>query len=245
MQKPSGCGLAGALALALSLSGCSQPAVAPKPFAFQDSALTVRDWDTVAQRIASGLAERGFVPNLPPPGQVAVPTAMHPIYVQILAPGSTFLHEVREALQSEILKRGGLLARTPEGVIVVNLDVDVVKWGAREQAPGGLATALGLAAGTGILLANAAPLSPAAGFGIAAGAGLATDALQSIVPNTNAEAVWEASIISDTQILLDVRAPIYITASDVLLYHSGTRLGPIQSLRPASISYPRQLHYAP
>jgi hypothetical protein len=231
--------------MALAMAGCSQPAVAPKAPAFQESAVTVRDWDTAAQHIAAELTAHGFLPDPLNPQSLPVPAQRYPLFVQVIAPDSTFLREMREALQSEILRRGGILSRSPASAMVVNLDVDVIRWGARDRNPGGFATAAGLATGTGILLANAAPLTPAAGFGIAVGAGLAADVLLSLTPSTDTEAVWEASILSQDQVLLDVRAPLYIPASDSRLYWSRTRLSPTVSLKPPTTTYAKNLHYVP
>jgi hypothetical protein len=227
-----------------ALGACTQPAVAPKAPAFQESENTARDWVTVAQQIAGSLSQRGFLPSPVMPGSEP-PPPRPPIFVQVDAPGSTFLQEVRQGLQDEILRRGGTLSRMPANSVVVNLDVDVVRWGARNQPAAGLATVAGLAAGTGVLLANAAPLSPAAGFGIAAGAGLALDAILAMTPRTNTEAIWKASIIAEDQVVLSISGPVYIGPSDASLYASETRLSPTVSFSAANQPIPRQLRFVP
>jgi hypothetical protein len=128
---------------------------------------------------------------------------------------------------------------------VVNLDIDVVQWGARERVPGGWATVAGLAAGTAILLNDAAPLSPAAGFGLAVGTGLVTDAALALTPQTNTEVVWNASVLSADQVLLNVGAPVYVTASDIPLYASRTRFSPTVSFSASSAPISRTLRYVP
>ena len=56
------------LAATCLLASCNQPAVTPKPPAFQNSENTVRDWNNVAHRIADRMAELGYLPDpLHPP----------------------------------------------------------------------------------------------------------------------------------------------------------------------------------
>jgi len=229
------------IAIACTLAGCTQPAVAPKAPAFQESENTVRDWRTVAQQIATALTARGFLADPLAISPAPAELSRYPLFVQVTAPGSTFLHEVRNALEQEILHRGGTLSRSPANSIVVNLEVDVVQWGTHLRIPGGLATVAGLAAGTAILLNDAAPLSPAAGFGIAVGAGLVADAILALTPDTNTEAVWKVSVLSSDQVLMTASGPMYISASDIPLYESRTRLSPVVSLTAAVAPRPRQL----
>ncbi len=218
------------------------PAVAPKPAAFQDSVVTERDWDGVANKIADEMALRGLLPDPLNPQSASQPRYAY--YINLVAPDSPFLHEVRQELQSEILHRGGTVTISPVGAMVINLDVDVVRWSGH-RTPGGLATVAGLAAGTGILLANAGPLSPAAGFGIATGAGLAADLLAAATPHTNVEAVWQASAIMGDKLLFDIRRPIYISAGDIPLHNSNTHLSAMSS-PGASLAAPLvRLRYDP
>lgn len=219
------------------------PAVAPKAPAFQDSAVTVRDWDGVAQQIADEMVGRGLLPN--PLVPQAPPPPPYSYYIALSAPDSPFLHEVQAELQSEILHRGGIVTTSPVGAMIINLDVDVLRWGGPHRYPGGLLTVGGLAAGTGILLANAAPLSPAAGFGVAAGAGLAADLLVAATPRTNVEAVWQATILMGDKLMLDIRHPIYVGEWDIPLHASRTRLTAQSSPGAALTATPVRLRYDP
>jgi hypothetical protein len=155
------------------------------------------------------------------------------------------LHEVRAGLQTEILARGGTVSRSPADAVVVNLDIDVVHWGAGTTWPGGLGTISGLATGAAILLASGAPYSSAAGFGIAAGTGIAADAILSTVPNTNVEAVWAASILRGGEVLMEVREPVYVGRYDARLYESATRFGAMESFASRVENVPVQLRYTP
>jgi hypothetical protein len=160
------------------------------------------------------------------------------------APDSLFLHEVHEALQSEILHRGGTVKLSPVGAMLINLDVDVVRWRGHRY-PGGLATLAGLAAGTGFLLAGNAPLTPAAAFGAVAGAGIATDAILALTPQTNVEAVWQASAMIGDELVFDIRRPIYISPGDMPLHGSRTRLSPLSSPGAPITAAPVRMRYDP
>lgn len=221
-----------ALACALSLlAGCTEPAVALKPLAVQESAVTVRDWNRVALAIADRMSMRGLlapplVAGAPPP-PIARPYG--PYYVQVLAPGSTFLQEVAGALRHDIMHRGGTVLTEPAGATVINLDDDVVQWGSRPISPGGMFTALGMAAGAADLLAGGGPYTPLAGAGLGLGGGLALDAASALTPNTRVEVVWKASILSAGRLLMDLRQPIYVSAHDVRLYASELHLAAMVS----------------
>lgn len=230
------------LALMCLLAGCNMPAVAPKPPAFQDSTVTVRDWDGVAQQIADEMAARGLLPDPANPQSATQPR--YPYYINVAAPDSPFLHEVSEQLQSEILHRGGTVTLSPVGAMAINLDVDVVRWGGRRY-PGGLGTITGLATGTGILLANNGPLSPAAGFGVATGAGIVADAIFAATPRTNVEAVWQASAMMGDRLVFDIRRPIYVGEQDVPLHKSNTRLDAMSSPGAPATILPVRLRYDP
>ena len=229
------------------VGGCTQPAVAPKAPSFQASENTARDWNTVAGRIANLMSERGY---LAPPANLKMPTPQTPVsygrfFVNVVAPGSTFLHEVRAGLQTEILARGGTVSRSPADAAVVNLDVDVVHWGPRTNGTGGLGTVAGLATGAAILLASGGPYSSASGFGIAAGTGIAVDAILSLVPDTNVEAVWEASILRGGEVLMEVSGPVYVGRYDAPLYESATHFRAMDSFASRVESVPVQIRFAP
>lgn len=202
----------------------------------------MRDWDSVAQQIVTEMAQRGLLPDPVNPQTVMV--ARYPYYISLSAPDSLFLHEVRSALQSEILHRGGTVKLSPAGAMLINLDVDIVRWGGRRY-PGGLATLAGLAAGAGFLLAGNGPLTPAAAFGVAAGAGIATDAILALTPQTNVEAVWQASAVIGDELKFDIRRPIYISAADIPLHGSRTRLSPLSSPGAAISATPVRMRYDP
>jgi hypothetical protein len=116
-------------AVAWVLAGCTQPAASLKAPAFQDSANSVRDWDAVAQTIATGLAASGYL-QPPQPSAAATPA---PIFIRARAPDSTALRVVADALRADILQAGGAVALTPERATVVNLDVTVLSWGPRTE----------------------------------------------------------------------------------------------------------------
>ena len=105
------------------LAGCNRPMVALKAPAFQTKENTARDWNDVAEAIASGLADNGYLPQAGQPTPERVPV---PVFVRVRVPNSTFIRAVGDALQGDILARGGTVARTPEGATVVNLDATVV-----------------------------------------------------------------------------------------------------------------------
>jgi hypothetical protein len=218
------------------------PAVTPKPPAFQDSVVTVRDWDAVAISIAEEMTLRGLLPNPFNPLSASQPRSAY--YIDLDAPDSAFLREVRQALRNEILHRGGTVTVSPVGAVVINLDVDVVRWNGH-RTPGGRGTITGLTAGTGILLANAGPLSPAAGFGIATGAGMAADLLAAVTPRTNVEAVWQASAIMGDKLLFDIRRPLYIDAGDIPLHYSNTHLSEMSSPGAPLVAPLVRLRYDP
>jgi hypothetical protein len=241
-----------ALAVTLALlSACTQPAVAPKPPAFQESAVTVRDWDRVASHIASDMERSGLLPGTTAsPGQALAPKAY---YIHAVSNGSAFLNSVRDALTSEILSRGGSVAALPVGATVINLDVDWVRWGSRPAAPNGtgtlsglktglLVSALDLGAGTPAdKIAQLAPLEIAA---LTAGLGLTADVVRALTPTQGSEAAWRAYIVSPTQVLFHVREPIYVETSDLPLYHASTRTGSIPSPGPSVALISRPLQFA-
>jgi hypothetical protein len=224
-------GLLWAVATCCLLGGCNQPAVSLKPPAFQPSENTVRDWDDVAQAIATGMAARGLLPT---PGQPPPPpSALTPVYLRLCAPDSAFVVNVATALEADILERGGTVARTPNGATVVNLDVDWVKWGPRDKPPGLLGTTAALLLTPAIVIGASVPMATwtaadAAGA-TAAGVGVLADLLIAITPTMNAEAVWEATIITNDRVVMDLRAPVYVRERDLPLYNKVASLGPRDS----------------
>lgn len=221
-----------AFSLAALTAGCTRPAVAPKPPAFQQSAEALRDWQTVAKQIALDMQRDGFLPNPAQPGAAPRPA----YYVHTETPNSQFLQEVAQSLQAEILAHGGAVARSPFGAAELDLDVDVVHWPRGVRVPDGAGTVAGLAGGTAVVLGNQAPLTPAAGFGLLAGAGILADLLRSMTPNTNTEIAWGARITSGNRVVFDVRYPMYIGDGDTELYLGRPAIPPAQVV---------QLRYAP
>jgi hypothetical protein len=216
----------------LMAPGCTRPAVAPKVPGFQEQADALRDWEMVARKIADDMASYGFLPNPTSPVRT-----YPPYYVRVSNAASPFLHEVRQSLQADILRRGGAVASTPNGAAVIALDYSIVQWSPRNRAPDGTGTAAGLAAGSAVLMANQAPLTPAAGFGILAGVGIAADIARTLIPNTDTELAWEASITQGDRIVFDVRYPMYIHDADVALYAGVTPVPPIVGPPPVQVLY--------
>lgn len=206
-----------ALAAAALTSGCTRPAVALKPPAFQQEAYAVRDWQHVARHIAMDMERDGFLPD---PARPHVRYAHLPYFVDVVTPRSQFLHEVAASLESAILAHGGQVARTPVGAAVIDLSVDVVRWPSPPPAFEGFGTVAGLASGTGVLVAGAGPITPVGGFGLLAGAGIASDLLRVMSPNTDTEVAWGAKIALGNRIVFDVRYPMYIGHYDTNLYES-------------------------
>jgi len=214
------------------VDGCNQPAVAPKAPAFQSSENTVRDWNDVAHRIATVMASIGL---LPPSGQAEVTNAPppKPVFVRLQAPDSAFVRGVADELESEILQRGGIVARTPFGATVVNLDVNVIRWGPRDKPPGLLGTTAAVWSIPGIVIGASLPMetwTAADAFAATAvGVGVLSDLVLALTPTMNAEAVWEATIVTSDQVLMKIREPVYIRAFDIPLYAKALSLSPMSS----------------
>lgn len=242
------------LAATCLLAGCNQPAVTPKPPAFQDSENTVRDWDQVATRIADGMAAQGYLPTPVQPGAVAPATPspvfiQRPVFIRLQAPDSAFVRSVAESLRTEVLQRGGTLARTPAEATVVNLDVDFIRWGPRDKPPGLTGTLASALAVPGTVIGASLPMSTwtaadAAAF-TAFGLGAFTDALVAMTPTMNAEAIWQASIVTPARVEMMLRAPIYIRAPDIPLYAKATSLTPMDSWSSTASLPARVIRYDP
>jgi hypothetical protein len=230
------------------LVGCNQPAVTPKPPAFQASESTVRDWDEVAQKIGSGMASRGLVTAWmqPWPKDASPP---RPVFVRVQSPDCAFIEQVAIALQADILRRGGIVARTPRGSTVVNLDVNIVMWGPRDKAPGFLATIAAVTAIPGIVIGASVPMSTwtaaDAAVATAIGLGVMTDGIIALTPTMNAEAVWEATIVTNDRVVMKLQEPIYIRAPDIPLYAKATNLSPIVSWSSNDPLRSRPIRYDP
>jgi hypothetical protein len=236
------------LAALCLLGACNQPAVSLKPPAFQSSENTVRDWNDVAQDITTELAAHGLLAgSAPAPGQPAYPP--RPIFVMVQAQGSAFVHQVATQLKADILARGGAVARVPIGATVVNLDVDFVAWSRRDKPPGLLGTTAVLAT-PGIVIGASEPMATwttadAAGAA-AAGLGIFIDGLIAMTPLTNAEAIWQASVVTDDQVVMRVQKPLYVRDRDIPLYAAIAHLTPVVSWTEANAALvARPLRLAP
>jgi hypothetical protein len=231
------------------LSACNQPAVTLKPPAFQSSENTVRDWNDVAHAIAAGMAARALLPPGPlPPAPRGYSTK--PVFVRVQARGSAFVDQVARELEADVLARGGTVARTPAGATVVNLDVDFVKWSPRDKPPGLFGLAAGVATVPGIVIGASQPMSTwtaadAASFS-AVGVGLAADTLIALTPTSNAEAIWEASIVTGDQVVMRLQQPVYVRDRDIPLYTKTANLTPVASWSDENAALaPRSLRLAP
>ena len=216
-------------AAALTLAACTQASLAPKVGMSQESAVTAQDWDQIAHRIAGELRQRGMLlapqagiaPGAPPWG---------PYYVNVTTPDSAFLKSVANSLKADIISAGGTVAQVPNGAVVINLKVDFVRHGPREQVPGGAGTFGGTMAGLGIIAGSsaAAATGPWGAAGIAAGSavagGLLTDNFLLANPTMMGEALWQASISSKQQVLMQVGGAVYIASGDIPLYTGDARL---------------------
>ncbi len=186
-------------AAALLLSACSQPAVSPKSPSFQKSENTVRDWDGVAHEITAQMAATGLLPAPAAPQQAPAQPPPRPIFVRVEAPDSAFLREVGSEIEADVLRRGGAVSRTMLNATVVNLGVSFVQWSPRDNP-------LGLLAAGEVLV----------------------DALAA-VPRSNAEAVWEATVVSADSVLMRMRDRVYIRNGDIGLYARSIDLAPASS----------------
>jgi hypothetical protein len=215
-----------------SLVGCNQPAVTLKLPAFQASENTVRDWNDVAHRIGTSMAAIGLLPAFgqSDPGSSS---SLKPAFVRVQSPDSAFIREVANELVGDILRRGGIVARTPAGATVVNLDVNVVRWGPRDKPPGLLGTMTAIATTPAIVIGASLPMSTWVAADAAAatsiGLGVAADGIIALTPTTNAEAIWEATIITSDRVVMKLQEPIYIRAPDISLYAKATNLSPMVS----------------
>jgi hypothetical protein len=228
------------------LVSCNQPAVTPKAPDFPASENTVRDWNDVAHKIGAGMASRGLLPARAQPGPTDAPP---PVFVRVQAPDSAFISEVANELTADILKRGGTVARAPTGATVVNLDVNFVRWGPRDKPPGLLGTVAAIAAIPGIVIGASVPMSEwvvaDAAAATALGLGVMADGIIAITPTMNAEAIWEATIITDDRVVMKLQEPIYVRAPDLLLYAKATSLAPIASGSNGEPLRSRPIRYDP
>jgi hypothetical protein len=80
-----------------------------------------------ADGFVNSLQTKGFIPSAKPvPGRIPYPP---PYYINVMSAGSTFLEELKQSIEWQLLDRDLPISRTPVGATVINLDIDVVKWG--------------------------------------------------------------------------------------------------------------------
>jgi hypothetical protein len=169
--------------------------------------------------------------------------------VRAQAPDSAFVRAVADQLESEILRRGGTVARTPNGATVVNLDVDFVQWSPRDKPPGLLFTAAGVLAIPGIVIGASQPMSTWTAANAAAltavGVGMLADTAIAMTPTMNAEAIWQATILSGDDVVMKIQRPVYVRPNDIPLYAKTTDLGPVSSPGTGGVLRVRTIRYDP
>ena len=125
------------------------------------------------------------------------------------------------------------MARSSDGATVVNLDVNFIRWGPRDKPPGLLGATLGLLAIPPIVIGASMPMSTwtAAGAGAftALGVGVLADGLVAMTPTMNAEAVWQATIVTNDRVVMKLQEPVYIRSPDIPLYTKEVSVSPISS----------------
>jgi hypothetical protein len=236
------------IAVAGLLAGCNQPAVTLKAPAFQSSENTIRDWNDVAKQIASGMTSLGLLPGtMQPVPTAAAPTK--PVFIRVQAPDSAFISAVAAELEREALQAGAEVARSPTGATVVNLDVNFIRWGPRDKPPGLGGTLAAVTAVPGIVIGASMPMSTwtaanAAAF-TAAGLGVLYDAAIALTPTMNAEAVWEATIVTNDRVIMRLQDPVYIRTPDIPLYAKSTNLRPLSSWTDGLPLRSRAIRYDP
>ena len=60
----------------------------------------------------------------------------------------------------------------------------------------------------------------------ALGVGALADAAIAMTPTMNAEAIWQASIVTSDRVIMMLQEPVYIRAPDIPLYAKATNLAP-------------------
>ena len=119
-------------ATTVGLAGCSQPAVSPHGLLFQESANAEIDWESSVSRVVASMESQGLFQT---PGHSAVPGRPPypgPYFVFVQRPGSAFLEDARDMMEHALIRHGAAVARSPGGATVINLDLDVIRWGGLE-----------------------------------------------------------------------------------------------------------------
>jgi hypothetical protein len=82
--------------------------------------------------------------------------------------------------------------------------------------------------------------------GSAAGLGVLADAIVALTPLTNAEAIWQASIVTGDQVVMRLQQPIYVRDRDIPLYAKTANLAAVASWTGEdAVLAPRPLRLAP
>jgi len=239
MVSPRASAALAACAVAALLAGCSEPGVAPRPPALQQTVSNLRDWDAAAHRLVDSMADQGFIPSAKPPpfGRTPLPA---PYYVNITAQGSSFLTELRHAIERDLLDRHLPIARAPDGATVLNLSIDLVHWGSGVPYSGGVLTGVALAGAAGTAIAAGGPFTATTAAVLGATGAAAADVGFSILPDSRTELVWRADILGADHVIMDGSELLYVSADDVPLYlGTGTLpalatpgVGPLVAARP-------------
>ncbi len=98
----------------------------------QDEATNVQDWERAARRVAEGLEAAGMLPGWRPggAGEAARPGGEVPFMIRV-SQDTAFLEQMKGALQAEIIGRRGSVTVSPQRAFVIDLKVDVIRWGSR------------------------------------------------------------------------------------------------------------------
>ncbi len=109
-----------------ALAGGARPTLAADG-GLERRADAVKDWQNAAVRFVNSMQQKGFIPSANRvPGRTPY---LPPYYINVMSPGSTFLEELKQSIEWQLLDRDLTISRTPVGATVINLDIDVVKWG--------------------------------------------------------------------------------------------------------------------
>lgn len=119
------------------------------------------------------------------------------------------------------MTRGFVVATSATGAWVINLKVDVIRWGPRDKPPGTLGVVPGTLAAVGDFVVG--------------------DFSTALTPTSNSEVAWEATILGDRAILLSVREPLYVRDNDLPLYYGGAETAEIGT--PTFVLSPRRVRY--
>ena len=106
------------------------------------------------------------------------------------------------------------MARSSDGATVVNLDVNFIRWGPRDKTA---RTTWCHARTAGYsshrhwgIYANVHLDSRRCGSVHCAGVGVLADGLVAMTPTMNAEAVWQATIVTNDRVVMKLQEPVYI-----------------------------------